>query len=51
MAKLVVYQTIAKEKGIILMIILILIAGRGLDDDIDSDLDSDLDDVLDNVLE
>ena len=47
MAMLVVYQTIAKEKGIISMIILILIAGRGLD----NDLDSDLYDVLDNVLE
>ena len=55
MAMLVVYQTIAKEKGIISMIILILIAGRGLDNDIDNDLDndldSDLDDVLDNLLE
>ena len=55
MAMLVVYQTIAKEKGIISMIIMILIAGRGLDNDIDNDLDNDLDsdlyDVLDNVLE
>ena len=55
MAMLVVYQTITKEEGIISMIILILIAGRGLDNDIDNDLDNELDSdlygVLDNLLE